>query len=155
MIPKKIHYCWFGKNELPTKAKKCIASWKKYCPDYEIVEWNEDPAVFIANALNPAQVMDVIFDETNPKACTVVVPDYQLSLAIGKRGQNARLAAKLTNHKIDIKSESDMTEFYENQEQQKETEELHDEAIVQSDLTDDEYETIAFNNETVEEKPEA
>ena len=37
MIPKKIHYCWFGKNELPTKAKKCIASWKKYCPDYEIV----------------------------------------------------------------------------------------------------------------------
>ena len=42
MIPKKIHYCWFGKNELPTKAKKCIASWKKYCPDYEIVEWNED-----------------------------------------------------------------------------------------------------------------
>ncbi len=121
----------------------------------DIVEWNEDPAVFIANALNPAQVMDVIFDETNPKACTVVVPDYQLSLAIGKRGQNARLAAKLTNHKIDIKSESDMTEFYENQEQQKETEELHDEAIVQSDLTDDEYETIAFNNETVEEKPEA
>ena len=114
----------------------------------DIVEWNEDPAVFIANALNPAQVMDVIFDETNPKACTVVVPDYQLSLAIGKRGQNARLAAKLTNHKIDIKSESDMTEFYENQE-------LHDEAIVQSDLTDDEYETIAFNNETVEEKPEA
>ena len=95
----------------------------------DIVEWNEDPAVFIANALNPAQVMDVIFDETNPKACTVVVPDYQLSLAIGKRGQNARLAAKLTNHKIDIKSESDMTEFYENQEQQKETEELHDEAI--------------------------
>ncbi|MGX7190649.1 transcription termination factor NusA [Enterococcus lactis] len=121
----------------------------------DIVEWNEDPAVFIANALNPAQVMDVIFDETNPKACTVVVPDYQLSLAIGKRGQNARLAAKLTNHKIDIKSESDMAEFYEKQEQQNETEELHDEAIVQSDLTDDEYETIAFNNETVEEKPEA
>lgn len=42
MIPKKIHYCWFGKNELPAKAKKCIASWKKHCPDYEIVEWNED-----------------------------------------------------------------------------------------------------------------
>ena len=41
MIPKKIHYCWFGKNELPTKAKKCIASWKKYCPDYEIIEWSE------------------------------------------------------------------------------------------------------------------
>ena len=42
MIPKKIHYCWFGRNPLPEKAKKCIASWKKYCPDYEIIEWNED-----------------------------------------------------------------------------------------------------------------
>lgn len=42
MIPKKIHYCWFGKNPLPQKAEKCIASWKKYCPDYEIIEWNED-----------------------------------------------------------------------------------------------------------------
>ena len=42
MIPKKIHYCWFGKGEKPKKAQKCIASWKKYCPDYEIIEWNED-----------------------------------------------------------------------------------------------------------------
>lgn len=42
MIPKKIHYCWFGRKELPEKAKKCIASWKKYCPDFEIIEWNED-----------------------------------------------------------------------------------------------------------------
>ena len=42
MIPKKIHYCWFGRNELPKKAKKCIDSWKKNCPDYEIIEWNED-----------------------------------------------------------------------------------------------------------------
>lgn len=41
MIPKKIHYCWFGGKELPDSAKKCIASWKKYCPDYEIIEWNE------------------------------------------------------------------------------------------------------------------
>ncbi|MCM6880587.1 transcription termination factor NusA [Enterococcus italicus] len=79
----------------------------------DIVEWDEDSAIFIANALNPAEVTDVLFDTTNPKACTVVVPDYQLSLAIGKRGQNARLAAKLTGHKIDIKSESDMAEFYE------------------------------------------
>lgn len=122
----------------------------------DIVEWNEDPAIFIANALNPAQVMDVIFDETNAKACTVVVPDYQLSLAIGKRGQNARLAAKLTNHKIDIKSESDMAEFYEKQAQKEEVseevvEELHDEAIVESDLTADEYETMAFEEtETTE-----
>ncbi len=42
MIPKKIHYCWFGKNGKPALANKCIASWKKYCPDYEIIEWNED-----------------------------------------------------------------------------------------------------------------
>lgn len=42
MIPKKIHYCWFGRNPLPKLAKKCINSWKKYCPDYEIIEWNED-----------------------------------------------------------------------------------------------------------------
>lgn len=42
MIPKKIHYCWFGRGELTVKAKKCIQSWKKYCPDYEIIEWNED-----------------------------------------------------------------------------------------------------------------
>lgn len=42
MIPKKIHYCWFGRGEKPKLAKKCIASWRKYCPDYEIIEWNED-----------------------------------------------------------------------------------------------------------------
>ena len=42
MIPKVIHYCWFGKGEKPKLAKKCIASWKKYCPDYDIIEWNED-----------------------------------------------------------------------------------------------------------------
>ena len=42
MIPKKIHYCWFGRSELPALAQKCIASWKKYCPDYEIIQWNED-----------------------------------------------------------------------------------------------------------------
>lgn len=42
MIPKKIHYCWFGKSKLPTKAQKCISSWKRFCPSYEIIEWNED-----------------------------------------------------------------------------------------------------------------
>ncbi|MTV81285.1 transcription termination factor NusA [Secundilactobacillus folii] len=73
----------------------------------DIVEWTDDEAKFIANALNPAEVIDVIFDENNERACTVIVPDYQLSLAIGKRGQNARLAAKLTGYKIDIKSESE------------------------------------------------
>ena len=71
----------------------------------DIVKWDEDPAVYIANALSPAQVVSVTVDE-GEKASSVVVPDYQLSLANGKAGQNARLAAKLTNWKIDIKSES-------------------------------------------------
>ncbi|WP_243386901.1 transcription termination factor NusA [Bacillus kexueae] len=75
----------------------------------DIVRWSEDPIEFVANALSPSKVLDVIVDEEE-KATTVVVPDYQLSLAIGKRGQNARLAAKLTGWKIDIKSESDAKE---------------------------------------------
>ncbi|MFL2043910.1 transcription termination factor NusA [Weissella hellenica] len=72
----------------------------------DIVEWTEDPAEFIKNSLNPAEVVEVIFDKNNDRAATVLVPDYQLSLAIGKRGQNARLAARLTGFKIDIKPES-------------------------------------------------
>ena len=124
----------------------------------DIVEWSEDSAVFIANALNPAEVSDVIFDVTNPKACTVVVPDYQLSLAIGKRGQNARLAAKLTGFKIDIKSESDMASFYEKLEQEEivvaDAEELvveaelNDEVIMANpDKTSDDYENATFEEE--------
>ena len=66
----------------------------------DIVKWDEDPAVYIANALSPAQVVSVTIDE-GAKSSVVVVPDYQLSLAIGKAGQNARLAAKLTNWKIE------------------------------------------------------
>ncbi|AKP46903.1 MULTISPECIES: transcription termination factor NusA [Bacillus] len=72
----------------------------------DIVKWSDDPVVFVANALSPSKVLDVQVNEEG-KATTVVVPDYQLSLAIGKRGQNARLAAKLTGWKIDIKSESE------------------------------------------------
>jgi transcription termination/antitermination protein NusA len=75
----------------------------------DIVEWSADPVEFVANALSPSKVLDVIVNEDH-KATTVVVPDYQLSLAIGKRGQNARLAAKLTGWKIDIKSETDARE---------------------------------------------
>ena len=70
-----------------------------------IITWSEDPAVLIENALSPAKVVSVTVDEEE-KSAEVVVPDYQLSLAIGKEGQNARLAARLTNYKIDIKSES-------------------------------------------------
>jgi len=71
----------------------------------DIVRWSQDPAEYIANALNPARVLSVFVSE-NEKAAAVVVPDNQLSLAIGKEGQNARLAAKLTGWKIDIKSQS-------------------------------------------------
>ncbi|OEH85856.1 transcription termination/antitermination protein NusA [Desulfuribacillus stibiiarsenatis] len=71
----------------------------------DIVRWSVDPAEYVANSLSPSKVVNVRINETD-KSAFVVVPDYQLSLAIGKEGQNARLAAKLTNWKIDIKSES-------------------------------------------------
>ncbi|WP_342512566.1 transcription termination factor NusA [Sporosarcina sp. FSL K6-1522] len=76
----------------------------------DIVEWSEDPIIFVANALSPSKVLDVQVNEEE-RSTMVVVPDYQLSLAIGKRGQNARLAAKLTGWKIDIKSETDAREL--------------------------------------------
>ncbi len=75
----------------------------------DIVRWDEDPAIYIANALSPAKVVSVSVWEEE-KSSYVIAPDYQLSLAIGKAGQNARLAAKLTNWKIDIKSESQANE---------------------------------------------
>lgn len=75
----------------------------------DIVLWDTDPKVFVRNALSPSQVVDVLVDEEN-QSTVVIVPDNQLSLAIGKKGQNARLAAKLTGWKIDIKSESDAIE---------------------------------------------
>lgn len=75
----------------------------------DIVKWNADPAKYIANALSPAKVISVAVNEEE-KISRVVVPDYQLSLAIGKEGQNARLAAKLTGWKIDIKSETQSNE---------------------------------------------
>lgn len=126
----------------------------------DIVEYVKDPAKFIANALNPADVLDVIFnepaeepaedvpadgdDETEaaPKeaerSCTVVVPDNQLSLAIGKRGQNARLAARLTKYKIDIKSESEMEDL---QNQADDTADASDD--VATDSADDQSSTDA------------
>lgn len=77
----------------------------------DVVEWSPDTATFIANALSPAKVVNVTLEEgSNGKTATVVVPDKQLSLAIGKEGQNARLAAKLTGWRIDIKSVSEMAE---------------------------------------------
>lgn len=76
-----------------------------YGEKIDIVEWDEDPAVFIEHALSPSRVISVTVDPEE-KSAEVIVPDYQLSLAIGKEGQNARLAARLTGYKIDIKSET-------------------------------------------------
>ena len=100
----------------------------------DVIEWNEDPSTYIAEALLPAQVMAVDIKEEE-KFAQVIVPDDQLSLAIGKSGQNARLAAKLTNWKIDIKSESQFREM-----------------IKQLQETESNEETT--NNENVEEKIE-
>ena len=75
----------------------------------DIINYDENPAYLIENALSPAKVIAVIADQDSRDAL-VIVPDNQLSLAIGKEGQNARLAAKLTNYKIDIKSESQAQE---------------------------------------------
>ena len=85
----------------PVKASFKVQGGEKI----DIIAWNENPAILIENALSPAKVISV---EANPdeKAARVIVPDYQLSLAIGKEGQNARLAARLTGYKIDIKSET-------------------------------------------------
>jgi N utilization substance protein A len=75
----------------------------------DIVSWSEDAAQFVAEALSPAKVKSVQIDEQE-RTAHVVVPDYQLSLAIGKEGQNARLAARLTGWRIDIVSESQAAE---------------------------------------------
>ncbi len=75
----------------------------------DIVNWSDNPAILIENALSPAKVISVMADP-DEKTASVIVPDYQLSLAIGKEGQNARLAARLTGYKIDIKSESQAIE---------------------------------------------
>ena len=88
----------------------------------DVIEWNEDPAIYISAALLPAQVMAVDIKEEE-KFAQVIVPDDQLSLAIGKSGQNARLAAKLTNWKIDIKSESQFRALLEYENEDDEIEE--------------------------------
>ncbi len=76
----------------------------------DIINWSDDPAILIENALSPAKVISVHVEE-GEKSAKVIVPDYQLSLAIGKEGQNARLAARLTGYKIDIKSESQVVNY--------------------------------------------
>lgn len=88
----------------------------------DIVQYEEDPSDYIANALNPAEVIAVQFeDEDDEKKAFVIVPDYQLSLAIGKKGQNVRLAARLTGFKIDIRPESEV-EFVDESDEEDDTE---------------------------------
>ena len=96
----------------------------------DVIEWNPDPAIYISSALLPAQVMAVDVHEEE-KFAQVIVPDDQLSLAIGKAGQNARLAAKLTSWKIDIKSESQFREMMLNS--QKELEEQENEQLKETE----------------------
>lgn len=111
----------------------------------DIINWNENPAMLIENALSPAKVISVIADGEE-KSAKVVVPDYQLSLAIGKEGQNARLAARLTGFKIDIKSETQARESgefmdYENdyEDYDEEYEEGYEEGYEEENAGDGEF----------------
>lgn len=106
----------------------------------DVVKYEEDPSDFIANALNPAEVIAVQFgDEEDEKSALVIVPDYQLSLAIGKKGQNVRLAARLTGYKIDIRPESEV-EFVD--ESSNEANQENEDAAL-NDVVDEAAEDIA------------
>ncbi|HEO4048927.1 TPA: transcription termination/antitermination protein NusA [Streptococcus agalactiae] len=96
----------------------------------DVIQWVEDPAEFIYNAIAPAEVDMVLFDDEDTKRATVVVPDSKLSLAIGRQGQNVRLAAHLTGYRIDIKSAS---EYEKMEAQELQTEEVAQESEVISD----------------------
>lgn len=111
----------------------------------DIINWDENPAILIENALSPAKVIAVMADP-DEKTALVVVPDYQLSLAIGKEGQNARLAARLTGFKIDIKSETQAKEagdFYDYEEDEEYYEDGEDDAYEQDETQNAEAEEYA------------
>lgn len=119
----------------------------------EVIRWDENPAIYVSNALSPAKAISVEIDEED-KYTRVVVPDYQLSLAIGKEGQNARLAARLTGWKIDIKSESQMAEIEASGEAEQ------DEYFDIDLLEDDDYDQAVLeqpelSEESAESEPEA
>ncbi len=119
----------------------------------DVIQWVEDPAEFIYNAIAPAEVDMVLFDEADSKRATVVVPDNKLSLAIGRRGQNVRLAAHLTGYRIDIKSASEYEALEAEREAQTELVEEVVEDSVASAMVDEAIEeavTSAIVDETVE-----
>ena len=117
----------------------------------DIINWDENPAILIENALSPAKVIAVMADP-DEKTALVVVPDYQLSLAIGKEGQNARLAARLTGFKIDIKSETQARESgdFDYDEEHEDAEEELTEETISEDF--EETEEIAEETETEAEE---
>ncbi len=120
----------------------------------DIISWNENPALLIENALSPAKVITVLADP-DEKTALVIVPDYQLSLAIGKEGQNARLAARLTGFKIDIKSETQAREAgdfeYYQESDDEEGEDSMEDALAGVEL-DEEPKTEEISEETSTEK---
>ena len=116
----------------------------------DIINWSDNAAMLIENALSPAKVISVIAD-AEEKTAKVVVPDYQLSLAIGKEGQNARLAARLTGFKIDIKSETQAREAGDFMDYENDYEEYEE---YEEDFTEDEEygeEYTGGNEEAYEE----
>ena len=120
----------------------------------DIISWNENPALLIENALSPAKVIAVLADP-DEKTALVIVPDYQLSLAIGKEGQNARLAARLTGFKIDIKSETQAREAgdfeYYQESDDEEGEDSMEDALAGVEL-DEEPKTEEISEETSTEE---
>lgn len=120
----------------------------------DIISWNENPALLIENALSPAKVITVLVDP-DEKTALVIVPDYQLSLAIGKEGQNARLAARLTGFKIDIKSETQAREAgdfeYYQESDDEEGEDSMEDALADVEL-DEEPKTEEISEETSTEE---
>ena len=126
----------------------------------DIINWSENPAILIENALSPSKVVAVLADPDNKEAL-VVVPDLQLSLAIGKEGQNARLAAKLTGFKIDIKSESQAKaegiQYVFNEEDYYDDEyydgEYYDDEYYDGEYYDDEYDA-EYDTESEEDASE-
>ena len=119
----------------------------------DIINWNENPAMLIENALSPAKVISVIAD-AEEKSAKVVVPDYQLSLAIGMEGQNARLAERLTGFKIDIKSETQAREagdFMDYENDYEDEDYYDDEEYIDEEYDDGEYAQEAYEEETYED----
>ena len=119
----------------------------------DIITWDENPAILIQNALSPAKVISVIAD-ADEKTAKVVVPDYQLSLAIGKEGQNARLAARLTGFKIDIKSETQARESgdFMDYENDYEDEEYYEEEYYEDDYSEEESSEEGYSEEKYEDE---